>query len=312
MDAVRLRYAPNEDPIMIDCLLIVVSYKSANDITSLLSTVPAAMGDLSWCTLVVNNDPAEDLRHIVAAHPGTDLVESGANLGYAGGINRGLADAPPSRWVVFLNPDLRLGPGAIALMAAASGGRDAVVPTLVDDAGLLQYSLRREPSVLGALGDALLGGRWPGRPPALGEVITRSPAYASPGIVDWATGAALLVPSALVRRVGPWDADRFFLYSEETDYCRRLRRTGAAIRFIPDALVSHRGGGSGRSEALHALQEVNRVRYFHKWHGPYITTVFAGVVTLNNLLRCHRSRSRVALRALLGTHARRALPGGTR
>lgn len=297
---------------MIDCLLIVVSYHSSADITGLLATVPAAMGDLSWSALVVNNDPADDLGHVVAAHPGADLVESGANLGYAGGINRGLAGAPPSRWVVFLNPDLRLGPGAIALMAAASGGRDAVVPTLVDDAGLLQYSLRREPSVLGALGDALLGGRWPGRPPALGEMITRSTAYASPGIVDWATGAALLVPSILVRRVGPWDADRFFLYSEETDYCRRLRRTGAAIRFVPDAVVTHRGGGSGTSEALHALQEVNRVRYYRKWHSMPGTAPFAAVVILNNLLRCHRSRSRVALRALLAPRARRALPGGAR
>lgn len=297
---------------MIDCLLIVVSYHSSADITGLLATVPAAMGGLSWSALVVNNDPADDLGHVVAAHPGADLVESGANLGYAGGINRGLAGAPPSRWVVFLNPDLRLGPGAIALMAAASGGRDAVVPTLVDDAGLLQYSLRREPSVLGALGDALLGGRWPGRPPALGEMITRSTAYASPGIVDWATGAALLVPSTLVRRVGPWDADRFFLYSEETDYCRRLRRTGAAIRFVPDAVVTHRGGGSGTSEALHALQEVNRVRYFRKWHSMPGTAPFAAVVILNNLLRCHRSRSRVALRALLAPRARRALPGGAR
>lgn len=301
-----------EDPTMIDCLLIVVSYRSSADITGLLATVPAAMGDLSWTTLVVNNDPADDLRDVVAAHPGTELVESGANLGYAGGINRGLADAPPSRWVVFLNPDLRLGPGAVATMAVASGARDAVVPTLVDDAGLLQHSLRREPSVLGSLGDALLGGRWPERPPALGEMITRSTAYACPRSVDWATGAALLVPSGIVRRVGAWDADRFFLYSEETDYCRRVRRTGAVIRFIPEAVVTHRGGGSGTSEALHALQEVNRVRYFRKWHSRSGTAPFAAVVILNNLLRCHRSRSRVALRALLAPHARRALPGGNR
>lgn len=297
---------------MIDCLLIVVSYRSIPDVRGLLDTVPAAVGDLSWHVVVVNNEPTDDFTRALAAHPESQLVEAGGNVGYAGGINRGLLAAPPTRWTAFLNPDMRLEPGSIARLTEVAGERDAAVPTIVDDDGVRQCSLRREPTILGTIGDGLFGDRWPDRPAVLSETVREPAAYHHPGIVDWATGALLLVPAAVERQVGPWDSERFFLYSEETDYCRRLRGLGASIRFVPDAIVRHRGAGSGTSDALHALQEVNRVRYFHKWHGLVATSGFAGVVVLNNAVRAHRRRGRAALLALVSPSRRTALPGGSR
>ena len=294
----------------VDCLLVVVSYRSAADIAGLLDTVPAALGDLSWHVVIVNNEPAEDLTRVVRPHPHVEIVHPGRNLGYAGGINRGLRGAPATRWTVFLNPDLRLERGSIARLARVAGRHDAAVPAIINDDGALQCSLRHEPTILGSAGDALFGDRWPGRPAALGEIIRDQTTYARPGVVAWATGALLLVPTPVVRKAGPWDSRTFFLYSEETDYCRRLRELGVAIRFVPDAVVRHRGAGSGTSDVLHALQEVNRVRYFRKWHGSLATAGFASVVILNNAFRAHRPRSRAALRALLSSSRRASLPGG--
>lgn len=297
---------------MVDCALVIVSYRSAHDIAALLDTVPAAMAELSWQAVVVNNDPADDLAPVVSAHPETVLVQAEANLGYAGGINLGLTAARPSTWTIFLNPDLRLAPGAIAAMAKHAGHDHAVVPKIVDDDGVVQHSLRREPTILGSLGDALFGDRWDKRPSRLAEMVRTASAYDYARRVDWATGAALLVPTTAVEEVGCWDSARFFLYSEETDYCRRLREAGTSVRFLPDAVVSHRGGGSGTSDQLHALLEVNRLRYFQKWHRTLATGAFGAVVMLNNLLRIHRARNRAALRALLLPSARSALPGGQR
>lgn len=297
---------------MLDCALIVISYRSARDVEGLLATMPAAADGLSWQVVVVNNEPADDLRHVVSTYPQAVLVEAGKNLGYAGGINLGLASAPPSRWTVFLNPDVRLRPGAISTMATSAGETHAVVPKILDGTGTVQCSLRREPTVLGALGDALFGDVWAERPPWLAEMVRAASAYESPRNVDWATGAALLVPTTAVTDVGRWDAERFFLYSEETDYCRRLRDNGTPVHFLPDVVVSHRGGGSGASDQLHALLEVNRIRYFRKWHGPLATVVFAAVLVLNNVLRIRRTRSRAALRALLSPSARSELPSAPR
>lgn len=297
---------------MVDCVLIVVSYRSSRDIALLLGTVPAAAEGLSWHVVVVNNDPDDDVNGTVVAYPNVEVVEAGANLGYAGGINLGLAAAPASRFTVFLNPDLRLSPGSLARMATRADDSRAVVPAIRDEAGVVQPSLRREPTITASLGDALFGDRWPERPARLSEIIRERSTYRRAQTVDWATGAALLVPSTVAAQIGPWDSARFFLYSEETDYSRRLREAGVQIHFAPDAVVVHRGAGSGSSDALHALLEVNRARYFRKWHGPLPSSAFAAVVMLHNLLRSHRAASRAAVRALLSSRARDALPGGHR
>lgn len=299
---------------MIDYALIIVSYRTAADVDGLLATVPAAVADRSWTAVVVNNDPAdtEAVAAVVSAHPHAHLVDAGSNVGYAAGLNLGMSQAPPSRWTVFLNPDVRLSAGSLSMMAEYAGNRSAVVPALVDARGKRQLSLRREPTLLGSLGDALLGNRWPGRPAVLSERILTEAAYDTSGEVDWATGAVLLVPTALAVRVGDWDADHFFLYSEETDYCRRLRAAGASIRYLPEAVAEHTGGGSGSSDDLHALLETNRVRYFRKWHGPRAAMAFAAVAVLNNALRSRRPRNRAALRAILSPTHRATLPGGRR
>lgn len=295
---------------MADCVLIAVSYRNADGLERLLATVPGAAGPLSWHVVVVNNDPEEDLGPVVSGIPEVEVVEAGDNLGYAGGINLGLIAAPASRWTVFLNPDVMLTPGSLVRMARAAGETTAVVPVIEDDDGRLQSSMRREPTVLRSLGDALLGARWATRPAWLGETVLSTGPYETGGEVDWATGAVLLVPTPAVTAVGPWDERRFFLYSEETDYFRRLRNAGCSVRFLPDAQVSHEGAGSGTSDALHALQEVNRVRYFRKWHRAPSTAAFWGVAVLNNTLRVHRPAARAALRALLIQRERARLPGG--
>lgn len=294
---------------MVDCVLIVISYRTATEVALLLATIPDAVGSLTWRVLVVDNDGDEDLRSGIVGQPQAEVLDAGANLGYAGGINLALRKAPASRWTVFLNPDLRLAPGAIERMASEAGDDRAICPAIVDARGVRQHSVRREPTLLGAVGDAAFGARWAGRPTALSETVRTADTYSRATAIDWATGAALLVPTDVVRTVGEWDAERFFLYSEETDYCRRIRRAGHEIRFLPGAVVMHGGGGSGQSSSLFALKEVNRVRYFRKWHGAGQTTAFAAVVLLANLLRATHPRSRAAVRALMSPVARRALPG---
>jgi GT2 family glycosyltransferase len=133
-------------------------------------------------------------------------------------------------------------------------------------------------------------------------------AYERPGDVDWATGAAVLVSTEADAAVGAWD-ERFFLYSEETDYCRRLRDAGWTVRYAPEAVAVHHGGGSGTGPDLVALTQVNRVRYFRKYHGRLATAVFLAVVVLSEAIRFRRRENRRALRAILSRRSRSKLPG---
>ena len=298
---------------MIDCVVIVVAYKSAGDLPRLIESIPSAMGSLTWRVIVVDNYGVDDLRQRLVRYGHVTVIDSGANLGYSGGLNLGMAHAEPSRFTLFLNPDLLLEPASVSALASAceTVGAGAAVPLVLDEFGVAQPSLRREPTVLRSAGEAVFGDRWPGRPHWLAEMIRDPDQYRACAPVDWATGAALLVRTSISGVVGEWDHTRFFLYSEETDYGRRIREAGAQILFTPEAVVRHRGAGSGSSNQLEALLAVNKVRYFRKWHGPIATTAFFIVAVLHNVGRLGRPAARASLAALVSPRARRALPGAS-
>lgn len=116
--------------------------------------------------------------------------------------------------------------------------------------------------------------------------------------VDWATGAALLIAAAVVREVGEWN-EEFFLYSEETDYFRRIRESGRRVRFEPSAVVKHVGRGSGTSPGLATLMAVNRVRYVERHHGRAYSVLFRAVVALAEGLRSYDATHRRTLAFIL-------------
>lgn len=297
-----------------DCTAIIVTYNSAADIGGLLDSLPAAADGLRVRVVVVDNDSADDIASVVAGYPGVNLVPSGGNLGYSGGINVGRRHLGPTRAVLILNPDLRAAPGSIRRLCAALAepGVGAVVPRMLGEDGHTSPSLRREPTLLRTAGDGLLGAKWRSRPGALSEMVWQTEAYDAPSDVDWATGAALLIAIAADQRVGAWDEERFFLYSEETDYCRRLRESGYQVRYLPDAVVTHKGAGSGTGPALTALMAVNKVRYYRKYHGRVASAAFRLVLIGTQLLRANRPGQRRALNALLAERRWAELPGPSR
>ena len=286
------------EPGRVDCAVVVVTYNSASDIAALLDSLPAAAAGLRIRVIVVDNGSTDGTVALVRSRPDVTCVETGTNLGYAGGINAGRSHGGDYSALLVLNPDAELGAGALREMFAAldDPAVGIVVPMLLGAGGQRLPSLRREPTLMRALGDGLLGGRIRHRPGWLSEMVWHERAYRHRHPIDWATGAALLVSDACDRAVGRWD-ERFFLYSEETDYFARARAMGFRVDYLPSAWVRHDGGGSGRSDALLALQAVNRVRYMEK-HRRWPRLYWLAVV-LHELLRSGNSGHRAALLAVL-------------
>ena len=149
--------------------------------------------------------------------------------------------------------------------------------------------------------------RYRQRPGWLSEIVRDESPYTHRHAVDWATGAALLMSAACDRMIGSWD-ERFFLYSEETDYAARARAAGLRVEYVPTARVRHSGGGSGQSSALVALNAVNRIRYMEK-RGQR-PRAFRAAVILHELMRSRDPRHRTALRFVLRRAAWPALIDG--
>ena len=249
----------------VDIAVLVVSYNNAGCLARLLDSLQAQLSEASLRVVISDNGSVDGTVALARTYPGVVVLENQANLGYAGGINIARSYAGPCRNVLVLNPDLVLAPGALKrlLRRKQLSGAGVVVPRLLDTEGAVYESLRREPSMLRALGDAVLGSRCSSRPEWASEIEYNSEAYAHPHQVQWATGAALLIDAGLERALGAWD-EQFFLYSEETDYLRRVRQAGASIWFEPAAVMTHSMGGSGASQALDSLMAVNRIRYAEK------------------------------------------------
>lgn len=283
-----------------DICVVVVTYNSADDIALLLGDLRRATDDLAIRVVVVDNGSADDTRDIVrSCGNDIDLVEE-RNIGYAGGVNAATRRPGSYDYQVVLNPDLRVPDGALKrwVESARRTGAAAVAPVIVDSDGTLHRSLHREPTILRTLGDALLGDHLLARPSAFTERVSDPRDYSRPGKTDWATGAALLVRHDVVEAVGPWD-ERFFLYSEETDYCRRIRGLGHEIAFDPEVSVIHHGAGSGTSKELDTLLAVNKVRYAAKWHGTTYADVIRFLLVLDVLLRFRRAGSQHTRTTLL-------------
>jgi N-acetylglucosaminyl-diphospho-decaprenol L-rhamnosyltransferase len=293
----------------VDCAVLVVTYNSATHVVDLLDSLPAAAGGLSLRAVVVDNGSTDGTVAVLRDRPDVHCIEAGANLGYAGGINLARRHAGPCASVMVLNPDLVLEADAIAQLAATL--RDpavgVAVPMILNLTGGLELTLRREPSLGRAIGDALFGHRLPHRPGWLSETVRDERAYRNRHSVDWAGGAAAMVSAGCDAAVGPWD-ERFFLYSEEVDYAARVRAAGFRIEYVPTARIRHHEGGSGSSAALTALLAVNRIRYVAK-HGRG-SRVFQAAVALHELLRAYDPAHRFALRTVLRPSRWSALPGG--
>ena len=292
------------------CTAVIVTYQSAAHIGALLQALQAEReAGLDLDVVVVDNASTDGTAEVVARFGWVTWVTSGGNLGYAAGVNVGSRLVSKERSLLVLNPDLVVAPGAVARLLGAleRPGVGVAVPRVEDTDGGLVPSLRYEPALGRELADALLGARAAWLPRGWSGMLWDPRAYAAEQFPDWALGAALLVAGECRAAVGDWD-ERYFLYSEETDFLRRVRAAGYLVRYDPSAVVRHVSGGSGKSDGLYALQAVNEVRYYRRYHSRLSSAAFAGTAALCQLLRARRPEARLALRALLSPAVRATLP----
>ena len=282
--------------------VVIVTYNSAHVVGDLLDSLPAALDGLTADTVVVDNSSTDDTVALLRRRSDCRVVEA-PNLGYAAGINRGVAESRGNGPILILNPDVRLEPGSVRALttALAHPATGIVAPRVLDAQGRLVPSMRREPTLARNLE---LGGT---HRAVFAEYVDDPAAYDRPRQCAWALGAALLVDRACHEQLGGWD-ESYFLYSEETDFCLRAGDRGWLTRYEPGAVVTHIAGQSGRSPRIHAMQILNRVRLYRRRHGAIASTAYYLLSVLSEIswvLRGHRD-SRGALRALVWKPARPA------
>lgn len=283
--------------------IVVVLYKSREQVRDFVASLEAGTRGVEYELVAVDNDsPDDSVERMCAVAPLATIVRTGTNAGYAAGINAGVAAAGRHDAVLVVNPDVRLKAGCVAALLEKVGqpGIGIAVPKLFDADGEVIDSMRREPTVLRALGDAVLGAQRAGRWPPFGEVVSDRRLYGREHVIDWAEGSTQLISAECWQTCGPWD-ESYFLYSEETEFDLRARDNGFRTLYVPSAEAVHLAGGSGVSDSLWTLQVSNRIRLFGRRHGKTSTALYWFGTLMREATRglLGRGNSRAAARALL-------------
>jgi GT2 family glycosyltransferase len=246
---------------------------------------------------VVDNACPDDSAATVAGLDGVEVVRAGRNGGFGYGCNLGAArgSAP---YLLFLNPDARLAPGALEALTgvlAADPGAALVAPRILDDDGSLAFSLRRFPRLRSTYAKALFLHRvWP-RAPWTDELVRDPAAYERAGAAEWVSGACMLVRRDGFEGVGGFD-EGLFLYCEDTDLCLRLWHAGHSVRFEPAALVRHVGGASSGAGETQPIAARSRVYYARKHRGRLVAALERLGVALDEATHAVAALTRPATR----------------
>lgn len=245
--------------------VVVVSYNSRELLRECVE--PLAADPQLQVVIVDNASPDRSLEAV----DGLDVmaVAGDSNVGFARACNQGwrLTSAPH---VLFLNPDARIAPDAVRRLAATLEREERVAiagPRIVDFDGTLVYSQRRFLDVLSIWAQAFFLHHVVPQAPWTDGIVRKDEFYVASRSPDWISGACLLVRRSMLERLDGFD-ERFFMYCEDQDLCRRARESGFDIRYEPSAVASHAGGASApRAEMFPVLVESRR-RYLVKHHGP--------------------------------------------
>jgi hypothetical protein len=273
-----------------DVSVIIVSWNTRALTMACLESLPAAARTTTWDAWVVDNASTDDsVAAIRAAAPHVRLIANADNVGFAVANNQGIA-ASRGRYVLLLNSDTVMAAGSLDVLVALADARPRCGvggPMLLNPDGTYQTgptpfpTLWNEVLAVTGLGRRLTYRGFPSRSAARAATVQRA---------DYVGGACMLARREAIAEVGGLD-EGYFMYSEEPDWCWRMRAAGWEVWYTPDARITHFGGqstGQVRDAMLIALYR-SKVRFFRqhrsRWQAAGLTAVILGLWPARRLLR---------------------------
>jgi GT2 family glycosyltransferase len=216
---------------------VIVNFRTADATLRAASALAASERPIDRLILVDNGSGDDSADRLRSAFPGARLVETGANLGFAGGTNRGIEAAIEggADLVLLVNSDAELEPGCLGALEAALAARSQlglVGPALVaPDRRIESLGLRWSPL------SGRVRNRGAGRP-----ADTLAP-LSSPRVVDGVSGCVMLIRRRLLDATGGFD-ERYFYALEDLDLCLRAREKGFGTACVETARAHHEGSAT--------------------------------------------------------------------
>ncbi len=278
-----------------DLSVIVVTHNRPELALMTLRSALAAISEITVEWLLIDSGSSDGTPQAIEdAYPDMH-VQREPNIGFAAANNLGLARAR-GRYVLLLNPDVETITGSYdELVATLDAQPEIGVASVVQRApdGSLQYSIRRFPSAWLSLGEALGAARWS---PLHGwrEEEPNAARYRQQSSADWLVGAFLIARAEATVQVGGLD-ERFFLYSEETDWCYRFHQADWKVVHLPSMSVAHHTGHAPGAD-LSAQLSYAKILFARKHYGRVHATAIKAALALRHGLRASFAAAAARLR----------------
>jgi GT2 family glycosyltransferase len=251
---------------MVDLSIVIVSFNARADLERCLDSLHAAPPSAVHEIVVVDNGSSDGSPDAARRRPGVRVIEPGSNRGFASANNAGIR-ATSGAALLLLNSDTIVPAGALdqlLLELDRVPGVAVVGPRLVDGNGRAELSFGRMIGPLNELRQKRVAANI-----AEVERLTRERQYP-----DWVSGACLLVRRADAEAVGGLD-ERFFMYTEDVDFCAAIRARGRRVLFAPEVEVVHLRGRSvasapARTQAAYRRSQVAFYDKHHPGWAPFL------------------------------------------
>ncbi|OGC04112.1 hypothetical protein A2276_05810 [candidate division WOR-1 bacterium RIFOXYA12_FULL_43_27] len=279
--------------------ICLINHNSQELTTNCLRSIYDKTKLLSFEIILVDNNSTDGSREsIKKAFSQVKIIANKQNKGFAYANNQAIRMAV-GKYVILLNNDTILKNDALDKMVAfmeANPKVGALTCKLYDaDGKTIQRNCRTFPTPWGTMfGRAsLLTKLFPNNPWSSKNLLSNWN-YDSIREIDWASGAALMVRKSVIDQVGMLDDKNFFIYWEDTDWCKRIHDAGWKICFIPEAEIIHFTGKGGGKRGLFlsnlmiyqmhkSAYNYFRKHYLKSWLNPMTTVTFFGFIVLTSL-----------------------------
>ena len=244
--------------------IIIVNYNSTDYLLRCLRSVYNSLQELPGKVFVQDNASEDGVDRVKAEFPQAILSKNSYNMGFARAINNALKQSD-SPYIVLLNPDTYVMDGFFEpLLRYMEEHPDVgiVGPKILNHDGSVQGSARTFPTPLtGLFGrSSLLTRFFPNNPFTRANILTTRSDGKTPMEVDWVSGACMVVRRKTVDDVGLLD-ERFFMYWEDADWCRRMRNKAGKVVYFPQTSVVHYVGVSSDQAPLRSILEFHKSSY---------------------------------------------------